>query len=143
MAKNEREKFLEWSMSIGMSRRAAMKLLKHMPDDSALNPEIPCWISSPSYCLDANDPASGGMGIEKELIQDGFLVIGSCPNGDPVLVRFREPELPVFYLSHEQFHDKPLAEVIRKISDSIAAYDKALSTKHSGVPLDYGGANSG
>jgi hypothetical protein len=143
MAKDEREQFLEWAMSVGMSRRAAMKLLKHLPDDSVLNPELPCWISSPSYCMDANDPARGGMGIEKQLIQEGFLVIGCCPNGDPVIVGFREPQVPVYYLSHEELHGKPLAQVMRKVSDSIAAYDKALSTKHSGIPLDYWGAKNG
>src|SRR6266481_2334511 len=122
MANDEREKFLEWSMSVGMSRRAAMKLLKHLPDDSVLDPELPCWISSPSYCMAASDPAGGGMGIEKQLIQAGFLVIGSCPNGDPVVVSFQHSKLPVFYLSHEELHDKPFTDVMRKVSDSIAAY---------------------
>ncbi len=136
MAQNEREKFLEWSASI-MSRRAAVRLLKHLPDDGILDPELPCWISSPTYCMAANDPAHGGMGIEKQLVQAGFLVIGSCPNGDPVVVSFRDSSLPVFYLSHEELHDKSFTDVTRKISDSIAAYDKALSTENSGIPLDY------
>jgi hypothetical protein len=119
------------------------KLLKHLPDDDVLNPELPCWISSPSYCMAANDPARGGMGIERQLLQKGFVVIGSCPNGDPVLVSFQDSTLPVFYLSHEELHDKPFTDVMRKISDSIAAYDKALSTKNSGIPLDYWGTKGG
>src|SRR2546427_642254 len=86
MAQDEREKFLEWSASVGMSHSAAVRLLEHLPDDSALDPELPCWISSPSYSIAVNDPAHGGMGIETQLIQAGFLIIGSCPNGDPVIV---------------------------------------------------------
>jgi len=134
---DEREEFLEWSASVGVNRRSAMRLLEHLPDDSALDAELPCWISSPSYCLAANNPARGGMGIEKQLIQAGFLIVGSCPNGDPVVVSFRESKLPVFYLSHEELYDKPFTEVMRKVSDSIAAYDEALSTENSSVPLDY------
>ena len=143
MAQDEREKFLEWSASISMSRRAAVRLLKHLPDDGVLDPVLPCWISSPSYCMAANDPARGGMGIEKQLVQEGFLVIGSCPNGDPVVVSFQDSKLPVFYLSHEELHKRPFTDAMRKISDSIAAYDKALSTENSGIPLDYWGTKGG
>jgi len=143
MAQDESEEFFEWSSSIGMTRRAAVRLLKHLPDDDVLDAELPCWISSPAYCMAANDPARGGMGIAKQLVEAGFLVIGSCPNGDPVLVSFRDSKLPVFYLSHEELHGRPFTDVMRKISDSIAAYDKALSIENSGIPLDYWGTNSG
>ena len=143
MAQDERERFLEWSASVGMGHSDAVRLLEHLPEDSALEPELPCWISSPSYCMAANDPAHGGMGIETQLIQEGFLIIGSCPNGDPVVVSFRDSSLPVFYLSHEELHRKPLAEVMRRISDSITAYDTALSTENSGIPLDYWGTKDG
>ena len=143
MAQDEREKFLEWSASVGMSRSAAVRLLEHLPDDSALDPELPCWISSPSYSMAVNDPAHGGMGIETQLIQEGFLIIGSCPNGDPVVDSFRDSNLPVFYLNHEELHRKPLAEVMRRVSDSITAYDTALSRENSGIPLDYWGTKSG
>ena len=143
MANDEREKFLKWSASIGMAHRTAVRLLKHLPDDDILDPELPCWISSPSYCMAASDPARGGMGIEKQLVEEGFVVIGSCPNGDPVLVSFREAKLPVFYLSHEELHGKRFTEVMRKISESIAAYDTALSTENSGIPLDYWGTKGG
>ena len=83
------------------------------------------------------------MGIEEKLHRDGFLVVGSCPNGDPVLVGFRDPKLPVYYLSHEELHCKPLQQIMRKVSDSIATYDKALSNEKSAIPLDYWDATSG
>ena len=31
MAHDQRNRFLEWSKSLGMTRRTALKLLKHMP----------------------------------------------------------------------------------------------------------------
>src|SRR5438552_16502724 len=114
MAQGEREKFLEWSATVGMSHSAAVKLLEHLPDDSALDPELPSWIGSPSNSMAVNDPAHGGMGIETQLIQEGFLIIGSCPNGDPVVVSFRDSGLPVSYLRHEELHRKRLAEVRRR-----------------------------
>src|SRR6266404_5983115 len=112
MAHEQRNKFLEWSKSIGMTRRTALKLLKHMPADGVLDPELPCWICSPTYTIAANDPTHG-LGVESQLLGEGFLVVGSCPNGDPVLVGYRDVNLPVYYLSHEELHCKPLLEIVR------------------------------
>jgi hypothetical protein len=111
-------------------------LLAHLPDDSALDPELPDWIESPTRIMAANDAAQG-FGINPEPIEQGFLVIGSCPNGDPVVVQVRAPGLPVFYLSHEELHDRPLTQIMRKIADSFAAFTEALLDKGSGMPLDY------
>ncbi len=135
MEENERDRFLKWSKSLGMEAGRATELLKHMPDDSALDPQLPCWISSPSYAMSAND----GRGIEGQLHREGLLVVGSCPNGDPVVVNYRDAKLPVYYLSHEEMHSKPLLQIMRKVSDSIEAYEMALSDEKSGIPLDYWG----
>jgi hypothetical protein len=140
---DERKKFVKWSESFGISRGTATKLVKHMPADGALDPTLPNWICSPTYAMAANDPTQGGLGIEAQLHDEGFLVVGSCPNGDPVLVRFRDAKLPVYYLSHEQLVDKPLSQIMRKVSDSIAAYDKQLSNKKSEVARDYWDRSSG
>jgi hypothetical protein len=138
MARDDTNKFSEWAATIGIAPDTAANLLRFLPDDGVLDPKLPCWISSPSYVVAANNPAAG-LGIEKELIQHGFIIVGSCPNGDPVAVGFREPDLPVFYLSHEQLPNRPVSEVMRKISDSIAAYDEAFSNENSDIPLDYWG----
>jgi hypothetical protein len=142
MPANEREKFLEWSVSLGIARRSATRLLEHLSDDDSYEPSEPNWICSPSYCLEVNDPARGGLGIEGKLIENGFIRIGSCPNGDDVLVNFRDPEFPVFYLSHELMDYENYTfdrKMIRKISDSISAYDEALSAGDSSLPLDFNG----
>jgi hypothetical protein len=136
VARDDKNEFSEWAATVGMAPDTAANLLKFLPDDGVLDPELPCWISSPSYVLEVNDPTCG-TGIEDQLIQQGFIIIGCCPNGDSVAVGFRDPDLPVFYVSHEQVPNQPLPEVMRKISDSIAAYDEALSTENSGIPLDY------
>ena len=136
MAQDERDKFLEWSKSFGIEHPMAMELLNYMPDDSEIDSGLPCWISSPSYAMAANDSTSG-LGIEEQLRRDGFLVVGSCPNGDPVVVGFRDVKLPVYYLSHEEIHSKPISDITRKVSDSIAAYEKALSEEDARIPLDY------
>ena len=44
--------------------------------------------------------------VEKEdrprFMVDGLLQIGSCGNGDMVVVDFREPDCPIRYVSHDQ-----------------------------------------
>jgi hypothetical protein len=136
MQPDERTAFLKWTASLPIKQDAAEKLLPHLPDDTDLDPELPNWIESVPRIISMNDPKHG-FGLPKEPIDEGFLIIGSCPNGDPVAVDFRDPQLPVFYISHEQMHGNPLAKVIRKVSNSIDEYDEALSDENSGIPLDY------
>ncbi len=133
---DERIEFRRWIASLPVTKDAAEKLLMHLPDDAALDPELPCWISSASTVISMNKPKNC-FGLPREPIDDGFLIIGSCPNGDPVTVNFRDPRLPVFYISHEAMYSQPLSEVIRKVSDALDDYDAALQDENSGIPLDY------
>ncbi len=133
---NEITEFRNWVASLPIDKVVAERLLAHLPDDAALGPNLPSWISSASGVTSMNEPKDC-LGLPRDPIDEGFLVIGSCPNGDPVVVSFRDPQLPVFYVSHEQMHSKPLSEVIRKVADSIHAFDEALSDEDSGIPLDY------
>lgn len=133
---DEKTEFRRWIASLPVEKDVAEKLLTHLPDDAVVDPELPSWISSASGVISMNEPKDC-LGLPQNPIDEGFLVIGSCPNGDPVAVSFRDPQLPVFYISHEEMHSKPLSAVIRKVSDSIDDYDEALSDANSGIPLDY------
>lgn len=136
MKAKERTEFLKWIRSLPVNLEVVEKLLPHLPDDADLDQELPNWIESVSRIISMNDPKHG-FGLPKEPLEEGFLIIGSCPNGDPVVVSLGDPQLPVFYISHEQMHSNPLSMVIRKVSASIDDYDKALSDEDSGIPLDY------
>lgn len=136
MQPEERTEFLKWIASLQINQEVVEKLLPHLPDEADLDPEFPNWIGSVSRIMSMNDPKHG-FGLPKEPLEEGFLIIGSCPNGDPVVVSLGNPQLPVFYISHEQMHSNPLLKVIRKVSASIDDYDKALSNKDSDIPLDY------
>jgi hypothetical protein len=136
MQPDEKARFLNWVAALPIKAEVVERLLAYLPDNEALNPELPNWIGSATRIIGMNTPKNC-FGLPKDPIDEGFLVIGSCPNGDPVAVNFRDPQLPVFYISHEQMHSQPLSEVIRKVSDSIDEYHKALSDEESSIPLDY------
>ena len=127
---------MKWIGSLPINQEVVERLLPHLPDDAVLDPEFPNWIESGSRIISMNDPKHG-FGLPKEPLDEGFLIIGSCPNGDPVAVSLGDPQLPVFYISHEQMHSNRLSKVIRKVSASIDEYDEALSDEDSGIPLDY------
>jgi hypothetical protein len=136
MQPDERTRFLKWIAPLSLKAEVLEKLLAHLPDHRRLHLELPYWIESATRIISMNDPKNC-FGLPKDPIEEGFLVIGSCPNGDLVAVSFRDERLPVFYISHEQMHSEPLSNVIRKVSDSIDDYDEALSNEKSGIPLDY------
>jgi hypothetical protein len=136
MEPDERTEFLSWMASLPIPPEIAQKLLPHLPADADVDPELPNWIESARRIIGLNNPEHG-FGLPKEPIDEGFLIIGWCPNGDLVAVNFRDPRLPVFYISHEQMHSSPLSEVIRRVADSIEDYDEALGDENSGIPLDY------
>jgi hypothetical protein len=136
MATNERQEFRKWAGARGLSSDDVELLLQQLLDDYALNPAYPSWIGSPTRVMSANDPTRG-FGLEKEPFDLGFLLIGSCPNGDPVAVNIREPELPVYYISHEGIYSEPLPEIMAKVSGSLAEYRAALASDTSRPPLDY------
>ncbi len=136
MKLDEREQFRQWTQSIGLSSETTEKLLEHMLNEEDMDPEFGSWIESPTRVMSANDPKNA-FGLEQEPIALGFLIIGSCPNGDPVIVNTRDPKLPVFYLSHETLFDQPLHETMAKVSDSITEFDEALLSETSNIPLDY------
>jgi hypothetical protein len=136
MKSDEERDFLAWIDSLRINKSVAEELLPHMPRDADLDPEMGNWIESGPRIIFMNDPKRG-FGLPKEPLDEGYLIIGSCPNGDLVAVEVNSPKLPVFYINHEQMHGLPLHQVIRKISDSINEYDEALSTEDSGIPMDY------
>jgi len=73
---------------------------------------------------------SGRFRMSGQVFHRGLF--GSCASRR-LRTQHSSPRLPVFYLSHKELHDKPFTDVMRKISDSIAAYDEALSTENSGM----------
>ena len=78
------------------------------------------------------------------LLEQGFLEIGYCPNGDPIVVDCEREPGAVFYLSHEELDwEEPgdLRELSRKVAPSVSDY--LVRLQQARVPKDYFDGESG
>ncbi len=69
-------------------------------------------------------------------LRDGLLVVGSCPNGDPVAVDVRDRLGAAGYIGHEEtWQVANVREVFRVLSPSLGRLAEGLDQDR--MPLDY------
>ena len=75
-----------------------------------------------------------GLGINPG--QAGFWLLGSCPDGDPIVLDVLEYVGSVCYLCHETMHHKPLRDCCVKVADRIDDFLELYRTADV-FPFDY------
>src|SRR5204863_8842026 len=96
------EQFTAWAAKRGIPETIVETLIESTPQKEDLDPEMP----SPIYDLANIMGMNGEDGIPVPAIACGFLMIGSCPNGDPVAIDFKQEIGSIHYLSHEEMFGK-------------------------------------
>jgi hypothetical protein len=129
--------FLLWGSKAGIATFVLQDLIEFAATPQqfryAINEMLP---PPPIYPVDEiramhdKDP----MGISPK--KADFLVIGTCPNGDPIAVDISQEPGSVWYLSHEQIFDKAPRSVAVKVAANIPSFHQALSAEKS-FPRDY------
>src|SRR5689334_6814337 len=67
---------------------------------------------------------------------NGFLIVGGCPNGDPIALDLRDDVGSVWYLSHEEMHDTPLRTIAIRVADNIYGLFNGIGNDDD-FPIDY------
>lgn len=73
--------------------------------------------------------------IDIDALADGFLVIGSCPNGDPILIDLRSKSGSIWYLSHEEMFHVPLRSVCIRVANDLKRF--VTGCRKDMFPIDY------
>jgi hypothetical protein len=98
-------------------------------------PEKQTWAGC--FCIDSIEDIAL-FDWQEHLIHNGFLSIGSCPNGDLVAIQIEnEKDLPIVFISHE--HEGLYGEgppVWIKVSSSLSEF-LIESDKDENYPADY------
>ena len=63
--------------------------------------------------------------------ENGFVLIGGCPNGDPIAIDVADEPGTVWYICHETMHGRPVREVSVRVADGVAGLFE------SECPFDY------
>ena len=138
--KRSDEKFVSWGVSSGMPVAVLRDLAKFAATRKEMRrsidemlPPPPIYPVSDIQEMHEDDP----MGIEPG--RAGFLIVGTCPNGDPIAVDIRDEPGTVWYLSHEQMFGKDaegLRSVAVKVASGIPAFWQRRAEDKS-FPLNY------
>jgi hypothetical protein len=77
--------------------------------------------------------AKGGIPLA---LNSGFVIVGTCPNGDPVAIDVADHPGTVGYLSHEEMWSvENLRTVFRPVASSLGKLAEGL--RENQIPLDY------
>lgn len=129
--------FISWGSKAGIPQFILESLIEFAatPEQmqktvDEIRPPPPIYPIDEIRAMNEGDP----MGISPE--KAGFLIIGTCGNGDPIAVDIGEQPGSVWYLSHEQMHENDLRSVAVKVATDIPSFDQAFA-KDESFPLDY------
>jgi len=91
---------------------------------------------SPIYPLEEIQSLQEGdeMGVSPE--KSGFLIVGSCPNGDPIALDTAADPGSVWYMGHETMHSKPLRSIAIRVADNLVQFINNL-VEDDDFPFDY------
>jgi hypothetical protein len=67
----------------------------------------------------------------------GLLLVGACPNGDPIAVDIADDPGSVWYVSHEEMHSEPLRSVSIRVAANLADWATALMENTENFAIDY------
>lgn len=66
----------------------------------------------------------------------GFMIVGSCPNGDPIALDIGEDLGSVWYMDHETMHSEPLRSISIRVADNLQQLMTRLVNEDD-FPFDY------
>jgi len=66
---------------------------------------------------------------------NGFIVVGGCPNGDPIAIDLDDEPGTVWYICHETMHSEPLREVAVRVAEDLTEMLEGFA--EGDFPFDY------
>jgi hypothetical protein len=129
--KYEKE-FRSWASKAGIPEAAIETIIRHAPSNSDF--ESTAEDMTPKiYPLEGILAAQSREEVDIDALTDGFVIVGSCPNGDPIVVDLRMEPGSIWYLSHEEMFHAPLRSVCLKVAKSLKDFTRERDT----LPIDY------
>jgi hypothetical protein len=127
--------FGTWAKSVGISNDAASLLAALLPKETDFL-GVPDRVHPLRELRERNFPCDIPI-LDSDVCQRGYLIIGLCPNGDPVLVGVREPDLPVYYGEYGRLYSGRLTDGIKKVSVSLRSFIHDINSSQVSMARDF------
>ncbi len=69
-------------------------------------------------------------------IEHGLMLIGGCPNGDPIAIDIADDMGSVWYLDHTSMHNSPPRSVAVRVANDVASLINGMAYE-DGFPIDH------
>jgi hypothetical protein len=129
------DQFQAWASTKKISAETTKTLMRYMPDKSQY-PETTDYVDSLEKLIARNYPCDIPA-LDDLPDQHGYILIGSCPNGDPVFINSARAQLPVFYGQYGRLYTGRLEEGMRCVADSLDSYYADLNSGFKNTPRDF------
>lgn len=134
----EQRRFRRWALRQGLSESCVEQLIvvAASPEEmkaayDAIMPPPPIYPLRSIRAEHESDP------MDVAPAKYGFLIVGTCPNGDPIAVDLRDDVGSVWYLAHELMHEAPpLRSIAIRVADDVYDFVDGLAHR-DGFPIDY------
>lgn len=122
------DEFATWAATVGIPSRA-VTMIEHVAKIPLEAKTVRTdFLFSPEDIQDLFE--RNGYNVNPQ--QAGFIVIGSCPNGDPIAIDVAEDFGSIWYLDHEHMHGNSLRACAIQIAEDLpAAYARICSDNPS------------
>jgi hypothetical protein len=131
------EDFAAWAAERGLAYDMIEQLIAFAatPEEmkaayDAIEPPPPIYTLQDVMAMTDDDP----YGISPS--RHGFMIVGGCPNGDPIALDVAEDAGSVWYLDHETMHDTPLRSVAIRVAGDLDQFVDGIC-KEDNFPIDY------
>jgi hypothetical protein len=131
------QKFTRWASTRGLPRQIIQQLIQlaASPEEmkeafDAVEPAPPIYTLADIVEMTDEDP----YGISPSA--NGLMIVGGCPNGDPIAVDVADEPGSVWYVSHEDMSEGPVREAAIRVAKDPAALMEGIANDRK-FPLDY------
>jgi hypothetical protein len=128
--------FAAWASQRGVPDQTTKAILRYAatPEDMreachAMEPAPPVYALGDIVEMTDADP----FGISAR--GHGFILVGGCPNGDPIAIDVADQLGTVWYICHETMHGRPLREVSVRVAGDLTELFEGMAT--GDFPFDY------
>lgn len=136
MEKTQKD-FLDWGLKIGIDKNIINSIIEFTATPEEIKEIIEkMLLPPPIYPLEdiQSMQEEDEMGISP--MESGFLILGTCANGDPIAVDVKKDLGTVWYISHGEMYEGDLKSVSIQVAEDIPTFIQKLNENES-FPMDY------
>jgi hypothetical protein len=130
------QEFTFWATERGLSERNTKEILLYAatPEEmqeacDKMDPAPPIYTLADIVEMTDTNP----FGFSAR--DSGFVVVGACPNGDPIAIDVAYEPGSVWYICHETMHGKPVREVAVRVAADLSGMFEGM--EEGNLPFDY------